>query len=50
MINHYWWWRWYYRSFWMGHALDEPTSMKGFSIKMRDPIYYYFGIYKIDVY
>ncbi len=48
--NH-WWFRWF---FWWRRAyaehvgFDEPTWAKGIRILMRNPIFYFYGIYRVE--
>lgn len=39
-------WRWWFRSYAENIDFDEPPLFKGVRLLMKDPINYFFGIYK----
>ena len=43
----FWWWTWWYRSYAENLIFDEPVWMQSFRILMKDPLFYYYGIYKV---
>lgn len=45
----FWWWQYNYRSYAESVIFDEPIFATGVRILMKDPVFYYFGIYQVKV-
>lgn len=44
----FWWWRWYYMSYAELITFDTPIWAQHIRISLRDPIFNFFGIYRVE--
>ena len=44
----FWWWRWFYKAYSEYIPFETPIWAKHIRIQMREPVFQYFGIYRVE--
>lgn len=44
----FWWWKWFYKSYAEYVPFSQPIWAKKLRIQMKDPVFKYFGIYRVE--